>query len=297
MPDSTLVNRPSSEALPETTAPHTDADHSADTAAVVAEQRVIVNALEQKTCHETDAPRILHLRNATLGRVAYSEGIVPEPRQTLPGYNSGVMCLLIAIFLILTANFRHYSTFIKTFTQDLFTVRRRANAFDENNTMSETKLLVSLVTLVCLCEAIILYSSSAVVRGAGAFVTIGLLTLLTGGYYLWQLIAYQTVGYLFGTPTDTRQWIKGFNASQSLLGLVLLVPALLLLFNPGMAPMLLSMSIALYGMARFIFISKGFRIFYDNYSSLVYFILYLCTLEIIPPVVLFRVAKYLTENL
>lgn len=297
MPDSTIVNRPSSEALPVTTAAHADADQSADTSAVVAEQRVIVNALEQKTCHETDAPRILHLRNATLGRVAYTEGVQPEPRPMLPGYDSGVMCLLIAIFLILTANFRHYSTFIKTFTQDLFTVRRRANAFDENNTVSETKLLVSLVTLVCLCEAIILYSSSTVVRGAGAFVTIGLLTLLTGGYYLCQLMAYQTVGYLFGTSTGTRQWIKGFNASQSLLGLFLLVPALLLLFNPGMAPLLLSVSIALYGMARFIFISKGFRIFYDNYSSLVYFILYLCTLEIIPPVVLFRLAKYLTENL
>ena len=90
------------------------------------------------------------------------------------------------------------------------------------------------------------------------------------------------------------QWIKGFNASQSFLGLVLIVPTLLILFNPGMSVLLLSISVALYATARVIFISKGFRIFYDNYSSLVYFILYLCTLEIIPPVLIYRMALNLT---
>jgi len=259
---------------------------------MAAETKVYRNALEQRTCHEVDAPKILHLRNATLGRVAYSEGIEPTPRPLLPGYDSGVMMLILALFLIISANFRHYSTFIKTFAQDLFTVRRRANAFDDNNTMSETRVLLSLVALVCVCEGILLYSSLSFSGSATSpFGGIGMLTVVSGLYYIWQLAAYRAVGFLFASPTDTSQWLKGFNASQSLLGLGLIVPALLTLFNPGLTPLLLSVSVFLYGVARVIFISKGFRIFYDNYTSLIYFILYLCTLEIIPPVILYQIAS------
>lgn len=266
----------------------------------LAEPVVIVNALEQKTCHEVDAPYVLHLRNATLGRVPYADGLQPEPRAMLPGYDSGVMCLIILIFIILTSNFRHYSTYIKTFAQDLFSVRRRSNAFDGTHTVSETRVLLSLVSLVCLCEGILLFSSISFRGGAtgeSAFSAVGLLTLLSAGYYMWQLVAYQTVGFIFSSSEATKQWVKGFNASQSLLGLGLLLPALLVLFNPGLTPLLMSVSVLLYAVARVIFISKGFRIFYDNYSSLVYFILYLCTLEIIPPYLLYRLASFITSTI
>ncbi|MBP3590263.1 MAG: DUF4271 domain-containing protein, partial [Muribaculaceae bacterium] len=38
----------------------------------------------------------------------------------------------------------------------------------------------------------------------------------------------------------------------------------------------------IYVSARLIFIIKGFKIFYNGFISLIYFILYLCTLEIVP---------------
>lgn len=290
MPDSTaLTPEPAIVAVTDTTA--------ADTAVAKA---TIVNFLELKKCHETDAPRIQHLKNVTLGRVAYASGVDPEPVKPLPGYDSGIMCLMVVIFLVITANCRHYSTFIKTFTTDLFSVRRRANAFDENHTVSETRVLLSLIVLTCVCEGILLFSSICVSGGLlmpSPFQSVGLLSLLAGIYYVWQLVAYRTVGYLFTKDYGASQWIRGFNASQSLLGLGLVVPAMMTLFNPGLSPLLLGISVLFYVTARIIFISKGFRIFYDNYSSLVYFILYLCTLEIIPPVIIYKIALSLTVTL
>ena len=44
----------------------------------------------------------------------------------------------------------------------------------------------------------------------------------------------------------------------------------------------------LYLVVRLIFICKGFRLFYDNLLSSVYFILYLCTLEIAPLILLYK---------
>ncbi|MDE6655263.1 MAG: DUF4271 domain-containing protein [Muribaculaceae bacterium] len=44
------------------------------------------------------------------------------------------------------------------------------------------------------------------------------------------------------------------------------------------------------------FIIKGFRIFYHKIWSLLYFILYLCTLEIVPLIILYLTALSLVNS-
>lgn len=250
------------------------------------------------TCAEKDAPWSAYEQSVTYsGHVPFASGLQPEPRNELPGYNSGVMTVLIAVFLFIAFNFRHYTTFLKTFTQNLFSVRQRANAFDDKNTMSETRILLSLILLLCVCEGILIFSA---VRLHGIFTEnfmgMGLMTLLAGAYYIFQLIAYRTVGYVFTTPRRADMWLKGFNASQSLLGITLAAPAVLALFNPGSVAVLLSVSVILYAIARIIFIYKGFRIFYNNSFSLVYFILYLCSLEIIPIIIIYKASIIISKT-
>lgn len=247
------------------------------------------------TCVEAEAPSAARERDiTTTGRIPYTEGLPALPRTLLPGYDTGVMGMLIALFLIIALNFRHYSTFIKTFMQNLFTVRTRANAFDDHNTTSEVRVLASLIILGCACQGILLFSIINIdVPGINVFFGVGSATILAILYYLWQLAAYSTVGYVFGSGNQAAQWLKGFNASQSLLSMALVVPALVILFNPDMAEALIYIGAALYLVARIIFISKGFRIFYHQSFSLLYFILYLCTLEIIPPLLMIKAAFFL----
>lgn len=247
-------------------------------------------------CTEDDAP--WSAREKALchsGRVAYTEGIEPVMRNELPGYNSGVMTIVIVLFVIITLNVRHYSTFLKTFAQNLFSVRKRQNVFDDRSTMSETRVLLSLILLLCVSEGILLFSMARMgvyvidnFRGVAAF------TGLAGIYYVLQLAAYRTVGYVFTSPARADMWVKGFNASQSLLGLTLIAPALLALFNPSAVPTLLVISAVLYVISRIIFIYKGFRIFYNNSLALIYFILYLCSLEIIPLLLIYKASISLT---
>lgn len=105
-------------------------------------------------------------------------------------------------------------------------------------------------------------------------------------YYLFQLCAYNAVGYAFTDNEHRRAWIRAFNASQGLLGFALMPAAIVTVFYPVAAMAALWVALALYVVARFLFIVKGFRIFYENFGSLLYFILYLCTLEIIPPLII-----------
>lgn len=260
---------------------------------------IACNLRDTLTMTESQAPSAAAERAVTyIGKVPYTDGIVPVPRRELPGYNSGVMTLLIGVFLFMTLNLRHYSTFLKTFTQNLFSVRKRPNVFDERSTMSETRVLASLILLTCVCEGVLLFTAiSASGIMADNFRAIAGLSGLALAYYLIQYAAYSTVGYIFTTPMRAEMWIKGFSASQSLLGLTLCIPAILSLFVPGATSTILTVCAALYCIARIIFISKGFRIFYHNSFSLIYFILYLCSLEIIPLILIYKASLFLTSNL
>jgi hypothetical protein len=90
------------------------------------------------------------------------------------------------------------------------------------------------------------------------------------------------VGYAFADNEGRKQWLRGFNASQAFLGFGLAIPALVTVFYPAAATIMLQIATIMYILARLVFIFKGFKIFYHKISSLVYFILYLCTLEVIP---------------
>lgn len=251
------------------------------------------------TCRENDAPwSDAEQAVCYTGHIPYMEGIEAEMRPELPGYNSGVMAILIGLFLIITLNFRHYSTFLKTFTQNLFSVRQRANMFDEHSTTNEARVLISLILLTCVCEGILLYTLF-ITKGLATdnLVGVSVMSGVAATYYILQLCAYRTVGYVFTTRRRSVMWMKGFNASQSLLGITLVVPALLSLFNPSAAPVLLTISTVLYIIARIIFIYKGFRIFYNNSLALVYFILYICSLEIIPLLIIYKTSSYLSSLL
>ncbi|MDE6460340.1 MAG: DUF4271 domain-containing protein [Paramuribaculum sp.] len=228
-------------------------------------------------------------------RREYSAGIPVEPRPVLPGYDTGVASMVIGVFLLVALNLRHYSTFLKGFARDLFSVKVQDNLF-EDHTVTETKVVLSLVLLLCLSAGVIINGvvSLPLFSGYSPAVPIAAFGICAGLYYLLQIVAYDVVGYTFTSNELKKQWVRGFNASQVLMGLVLWIPALIMLFDPAQCQRMFIVGLCLYIIARIIFIIKGFRIFYNNIFSLIYFILYLCSLEIIPLLIAYNIINYLT---
>lgn len=245
-------------------------------------------------CIESEAPSDLISLSLIHRAASCAEGIPGEPRQMLPGYDSGVMALVIGIFCIISFFTRNHSTFIKTFLKDLLTVREHSNIFDDH-TVNESLVTGGLLVTLFLAEGILIAGAWRLISDTypGIFISTAICTLLAAGIYGLQLIAYSITGYVFSTPSGQSQWLRGFNASQTLLALALLLPALALLFNPGLTVVMLWISGSFYVIGRMIFIFKGFRIFYTNIFSLIYFISYLCTLEIAPIVFLYRNSNYI----
>lgn len=230
----------------------------------------------------------------------YTDGMPAQMRPELPGYNSGILFIIIGMLLLVIANLQQVSRFFKTLMYDLHTVRRHSNVFDEH-TVSETRLLAVLIVQLCVCEGILMSAAfgeyTSPIPPSRLLTVYAVMAGLAMVYYLWQVIAYNVIGYTFSDKEDTRQWLRGFKASQALLGCALLPPTLALLFYQSLTIYLITIGVTLYVIFRIIFIIKGIRIFYHNFYSLVYFILYLCSVEIIPLMIVYGNALLLCRKL
>lgn len=199
--------------------------------------------------------------------------------------------VMMGTIVLAAVNRRALGRALRGYSHQLWSVRRRHNAFDDVHTASP--LMATLLALIFIVfGGVILYFATDIAH-TPSFTGVMMSMALLGVYYIFELLAYRTVAYTFATREGGRRWVDGFVATQAYAGLALILPALLAVYEPQWRTTTITTSLAIYCIARLIFIIKGFRIFYTNFASLLYFILYLCTLEVIPVLAIYRASVYL----
>ena len=212
---------------------------------------------------------------------------MPLRPTTVASVDDIILAAVLLLFILLGFNARHVARIFTNFFSDIWSVRQRDNIFEEH-TATETQTMFILTLLTSVLEGVILYNyfgagmEMAVLAGFGICIAIAL------AFNIFSIVACTTVGYAFTSPALTSQWRRGLYASQAMLGLFLLIPTIILLVRPNAVAAGFYIGATLYVIARLLYIIKGIRIFYDHFYSWLYFILYLCTLEIIPLLVIWR---------
>ena len=222
------------------------------------------------------------------------------PFSRSPLHDTPSMVLLIAGLLAVALSYHTGYKYIENFFHYMFSTRRRENMF-EDHTVNETSIQAALIANTCIAEGFLisfavqqLVPSMAHVLQASVFPHILGYCGIAAGFYIAQWLVYKVLGYTFSDKVGAKLWLDGFKASQSLLGLLLLPVLVLVMLYPGHGKLLLAIGASLYLVARLIFIFKGFRIFYSNLTSILYFLLYLCAVEIVPLVILTSVTYWFT---
>lgn len=228
----------------------------------------------------------------------WQHGLQPEPRPEQPGSNSLLVGLIALMTVILAFNFRHLRRLSVAYIEELTKMRRGRDKVFDNRPAGDTRVTIWLV-IQAAAACGILGAAGLAMEAVGAMALtverVGAMCGLCLAYYLFMLTAYHAAGFAFGTPEQHRSLVRAYNASQALLGMALAVPALLSLFYPAIVTGAVIFGTVTYFAGRILFIFKGFRIFYSNIGSLLYFILYLCTLEIVPLVFVYKSAERLME--
>lgn len=234
--------------------------------------------------------------------VALPEGKECQSYKNTPLHDTGTVGFVLLVFFFLALFFRGGYKYITDIANHLFSIRKRQNAF-EIHTASETFLMLAMIANTCIMSGLIFYLGidywyPEIGLSQNVFKWVSILSVFYGLFFLVQLLLYRTIGFTFAyNRDDIRLWLDGFKSSQAILGLVLSPIVFISLLYPASTLFMLILAIISYFCARIIFIIKGFRIFFNNFGSYIYFILYLCTLEIVPIFLICAGAINLCENI
>lgn len=227
---------------------------------------------------------------------AWESGLEPTARPGHAGHDQGIVASIVFIMLAAALSFQAVRRVLTNMVKRLSDNRVRAGFETETGLEKRTTLLLLLLTVVFIS---ILTTAGLTIALPGQYMVDMTTTTKTTGiiatYFLFQYAVYQTLGYTFSSDEGRILWVRGFTASMTLLGIGLIIPGLVVLFYPALTLQAVWIGAGLYVIARVMFISRGFRIFYTNIASLIYFILYLCSLEIIPICVIFYVSTQILQ--
>jgi len=226
-----------------------------------------------------------------------------QPFARSPLHDTPCMVLLLLGVLTVVVSYRTGYKYFENIWHNMFSTRRRENLF-EDHTVNETQVLAALIANTCIVQGFLLYHAVQWWRPALAgamhshvFLYVGVFCLLVLAFYVAQWVTYKVLGFVFSDQVGSKLLLDGFKATQSVMGLVLLPVLVLVMLYPAHTPWLLGVAALCYLVARIIFIYKGFRIFYSNLSSFLYFILYLCAVEIVPLTILAYVTLWICDTL
>lgn len=263
----------------------TTSTHAADTLVAPALHKAqYLNGFPVQPGNDTTVTHInqMPVIEAPVGRNA-------RTHNTSPLHDTGSMIMLLLSCLFLLTSYRMGRTYISNLTHNMFSTKGNDDLFTEH-TPSDTRIILALLANTCLMGGIMMFygiswynPSLATALQSSVFLHVLILTLAGALFITLQLLLYRLIGFTFANPSLTDMWVSGFLSSQAVLGLLLFPVAVITLVFPSTIKMMVTIAIILYILGRIVFIYKGFRIFFNNLSSSIYFILYLCAVEIVPP--------------
>ena len=232
----------------------------------------------------------------TVERESWTCGLEPAVRHSAEANRSGLLAAIAFFCLVMVFNFKHLRRVCGHYIETLTRPRTgRTNLFDEHPA-SESRLTLLLLAQFGVCAGILLSEGlvHAYALQSATNLSMTAVVALMVGYVLLQAVVYSITGYTFGGRSAMRRWMASFSAVHSLMGAVAIIPMALAVFYPQAVGGVCTASAVLYLIGRIVFIFRGFKIFYDKFLSCFYFILYLCTLEIIPLFLVYKCALILT---
>lgn len=205
--------------------------------------------------------------------------------------------LLISLFLLAVIKFS-YNKFLTRVVDSLINNQTASTLFNEKN-MKNMRGSMIMNFMFFLNGAVFLFElihfnqlGNSSYQGFQLFL-ICLFVLL--GIYLVKTISFRLLGYIFNGSRETREYLHSVFLFNKNLGLFLFpvivgVPFIV----PYAVPLLLKGGVALAGCLYLLRLLRGLKILFRKHVSIFYMILYLCALEILPLMMIFKLIQKFT---
>lgn len=214
---------------------------------------------------------------------------IPVPR----GFDEDpfLSVILLVCFILVILSLKSSSKMLNYLLKDIFTTKERGS-FNLVSNLGFIRFKLTLLLQTFILEGTVIYiifASYLPQRPENIYTP-----LIIGGsaiacflFYLVQLIIFKILGYVFDRPGQAI-WINSFPSITAMRGVILYLPVLIVVFDVLSIKSFIIVTFLIYLFTRLIFIYKGLKIFLTGFYSLMYLILYLCTLEIAPLFLIYK---------
>lgn len=202
----------------------------------------------------------------------------------------GIFIILVFCFILTIRLYKKGITFFKENIQLILSSRENVNMLSET-TISEYWLSFLLLFQTAFLSSIVLFSyyseSDAGSLANGSLFTVLLFTAVILIFEGIKILLYKFLGYLFNVSSIPSVYIRGYVVLLELLGLFLFIPSLLLIYSDYWHNIIFILCAVLFLISRLIIFHKIFLFFFQKNVNFLYLIVYLCSVEVIPYVLLY----------
>ena len=206
--------------------------------------------------------------------------------------NSWISLLIVICFLFVTSSYQASNHFLKTLFSEIFEEKQRHRSF-QKSTLAAVRLKVAFLVMTFVIEGLALYvvfekmSSSRITPISSLLIVGGFAILFSLLYIIWFLFG-NFIGFVFSEKNKTSIWLSSLTNIIILRGLALFIPVLVAIYHPIPLNTFITVTVSVYLATRLLFIFSGIKIFFSDFYSLIYGVLYLCTLEIAPLLAIYK---------
>lgn len=218
-------------------------------------------------------------------------GFAGIPHPSLPCSENWVFGVILVLFLILVVSLIKNSAWIRESIRTFFQIKERSSYFSKNTVIGfRTKFLLVTFTLgvFSLYAYYWLYNPENGFHFS-IFLWFYLITIL---FLIVKFILSQLIGYVFLDTISIKLAKESYFNVLTYLGISLFPALVLQIYFPSyLNSSVATFSLVLCIIAAILIIIKLFQIFSKKSIASFYILLYLCTLEILPVIILLKVFR------
>ena len=213
------------------------------------------------------------------------DGIVPEYRMK---DSDAVFLLFTFCFLFLSIILLRWRSYVVHGLQMIFRIPKRSGLFLESQNISRVNYLLMPITIIMLSfffyiwinGGLVLHDERHWIRAMAGFIVV--ITL----FYWLKFVLFDFMAYLFFTSSQRQMWNESYMSHLVSCGLFSFPVFLFTVYSNAYTSLFPILYMFTFLFFRLVQLQKTFVIFIEEYTSLLYLILYLCSVEIMPAILL-----------
>jgi len=234
---------------------------------------------------------VIAMADSIKANVPLHRGFPGIPHPSLPQTEGWVFILLIALFFLLVYSISRSGGMIGETIKTFFQVKDRSSIFSKA-TVNDFRLRLLLIIFSGGVLSLYLYLVIFKPENPFSIRIYSYFLMITGLYLGLKSLLLDLLGYVFLSPSSLKMAKDGYFNILSVLGIILFPLLILQIYIPYtyyQIPGIISLIACLS--ACILVIIKLFQIFFHKTVATFYIMLYLCTLEILPLIILYWVYK------